>query len=325
MLDSATQRCKPGTKSDLCYLAMLIFNASLLFAQGSQPLTIPDGTPVELRFAQTIRRKAAVDPPTRPHTPAIDDVRPGDTVRLIVAMNLRVEGRVVIVKDAIAHATVTGGTSSFYTRRDPSETGLFLRLETVTGILNTEIPLRASKKGSQEPFYARLRNDHGGAVVYPAKIPHFIAGLPQIGDTPAFGESSWIPAGAHITAFIHGSVQLDRKAVEEAQSHLPAGGSAALVTVYRVKEGKHDHPSVFCDGELVAAIGEQQFAIQELTPGTHTCQVEDGKPLTIAATGGEEYFLRIHASGKNWELKRVESSEGQAAIANAQMVVKSDK
>lgn len=296
--------------------------ASPLFAQ---TLTIPDGTPVELRFAQTIRRKAAVDPPTRPNTPAIDDVRPGDTVRLVVAANLRIEGRVVIVKDAIAHATVTAGTSSFYTGHNPHETGLYLQLESVTEILNTEIPLRAWKKGAQEPFYARIRNDHGGAVVYPAKIPRFIAGLPQIGDTPAFGESNWIPANARLTAFVHGAVQLDRKALQEAQAQLPAGGAASLVTMYRTKDGNPGRPSVSCDGELVAAIGEQRFAIQELTPGPHTCQVEGGKPMAIAATGGEEYFLRLHASGKNWELKRVESSEGQAAIATAQMVLKSDK
>ena len=310
------------TNRALSLAVLFMLTASPLF---TQTLTIPDGTPVELRFAQTIRRKAAVDPPNRPNTPAIDDVRPGDTVRLIVAVNLRVEGRVVIVKDAIAHATVTAGTSSFYTRREPGETGLFLRLETVTGIANTEIPLRGSKKGGQEPFYARIRNDHGGTVVYPAKIPRFIAGLPQVGDTPAFGESSWIPAGARLTAFVHGPVQLDRKAVEEAQAQLPAGGAAALVTMYRVKDSNHGHPSVSCDGELVAEVGEQQFVIQELTPGAHTCQVEGGKPMPITASGGEEYFLRLHASGKNWELKRVEPSEGQAAIATAQMVLKSDK
>src|SRR5262249_46229014 len=157
---------------------------------------------------------------------------------------------------------------------------LFLQWETVTGILNTEIPLRATKKGKQEPFYARIQKDHG-AVVYPVKMPRFIAGLPQIGDTPAFVESSWIPAGAHITAFVHGAIQLDRKAVEEAQAQLPAGGSAALVTMYRVKDGNHSQPSVSCDGELLAAVGEQQFAVQELAPGTHTCQIEGGKPMTI--------------------------------------------
>lgn len=301
---------------------MFMFGVPLLFAQDTRTLIVPDGTPVELRFAQAIRRKTTVHAPSHPNTPPIDDVRKGDAVRLIVAVNLRVEGQVVIVRDAVARAIVTGETSPFYTGRASEETGLSLQFETVTGVLNTEIPLRAFKKGSQEPFYARIRGYGRGAVIYPAKIPRFVAGLPQIGDNRAFGESSWIPMGTRITAFVHGPVSLDRKAVEEAQAQLPAGGSAALITVYRVEDKNSGHLSVSCDGESIAAIGEKQFAIQELAPGAHICSVEAGKPITVAVAGGEEYYLRIHQSGKNWELKRVETSEGQAAIATAQMVTK---
>jgi len=314
---------------NFCYLVLLLMLGALAApAQdantASQTLTIPDGTPVELRFTETIRRRPAVNPSLRPSVPAANEVQPGDIVRLMVAANVRIEGRVVIAKDAITRARVTGGLGPGYTGQGNGESGLFLQLEPVPGINGIEIPLRAFKKSGQEPFYARIGKDNHGPIIRPAKIPSLAAHLPNFGDAPTFGESSVIPAGARITAFVHGPAQLDRQEVEQAQAQLPASGAAALVTIYRTKDGSPNRPSVTCDGERMAQIGEQQYAIWELPPGAHTCQTEGDKPTPIAVLAGEEYFLRLHPHGKNWELKRAEAAEAQAAMATAQMVTGSD-
>src|SRR5437763_12230398 len=320
-----------AARSNFCFkvlLVMMMLGAWLATAQdtptATRTLTIPDGTPVELRFMETIRRRPAVNHPVQSSVPAADEVLPGDIVRLVVAANLRIEGRVVIAKDAIARARVTGGLGPGYTGKGNGESGLFLQLEPAPGINGIEIPLRAFKNGGQEPFYARVWKGSHGSIVHPAKIPRLMAHLPNFGDAPPFGESSLILAGTRITAFVHGAAQLDRQEVEQAQAQLPASGAAGLVTIYRMKDGNHNRPSVMCDGEQVAQIGEQQYAIRELTPGAHTCQIEGDKPTPITVLACEEYFLRLHPRGKNWELKRVEAADGQVALATSQMITGSD-
>jgi len=292
-------------------------------ATPAQEVIIPDGTRLELRFAQGVWGKAAGKTPIPLPDGVSGEAQRGDVIRLIATANLRVDGRVVVTKGAVGHAVITDIVAPLLTTRS-KETGLYLRLEWIKSINDVEISLRGFKKGDAGPFYVQAVADHGGTSIRPVKISRLLVRIPNFEDTKSSSEKkNWVPKGARLTAFVHGPATLNRSEVELAQAQLPLSGAAALVTIYRTDDHSHDLVTVLCDGERVAQIGERQYASKELAPGSHSCQVEGEKALAIVAVGGEEYYARLHPrdSGKNWELKLVTAVEGENAVATAEMAL----
>ncbi len=291
-------------------------------ATPAQEIIIPDGTRIELRFAQGVWGQAAGKTPVPLPDGVQGEAHRGDVIRLIATANLRVDGRVVVTKGAVGHAIITDIVAPLLTTRS-KETGLYLRLEWIKSINDVEIPLRVFKKGDAGPFYAQAMTDHGGTTLRPVKISRLLVRMPNFEEKGSPDKKNWIPKGTRITVFVHGPAALNRSEVEQAQAQLPLSGAAALVTIYRTDDHTHDLVTVSCDGERIAQIGERQYASKELAPGAHSCQIdgEGEKALAIVAVAGEEYYARLHprGSGKNWELKLVPAVEGENAVAAAEM------
>lgn len=288
-----------------------------------QVIVIPDGTSVELRFVQEITGKVRRANPLLPPPNGVPEARAGDSVRLVAITNLRIDGRIVIAKGAVAKATITDVVPILYNKHPSEETGLFLQLDSVKSVNDVEIPLRAFRKGKPEHFYAVVKSEHGGVIVHPEKRLRIFGAISNNENDFPVDEKrrNWIPPGSRITAFVHGSATLDGRDVDEAQAQLPASASTATLTIYRIKDNRGEHVSVSCDTNTALQLSEQQYVLVELAPGAHSCQISGGKPVSITTAAGEEYYMHVrpHMLG-DWELKPVSVSEGEDGIAGAQMV-----
>ena len=297
-------------------------NADCRSTVAAQQFIIPDGTEVELRFAQEVAGKAVRANPLVPPPSGVPEAQAGDLVRLVATANVRIDGRVVIAKGAIGRATITNAVPVLYNKHPSEETGLFLQLDWIKGVDGAQIPLRAFKKGKPGRFHADVKSEHGGVVIHPQKtLPIFAAISNNENDFPADEKKkNWIPLGSRIAGFVQGAITLGRSEVEQAQAQLPISASTAVLTIYRTKDDHHSQVLVSCDGKQVAQIGERQYAVVELAPGHHSCQIAAEKALTITAAVSEEYFIHLQPRMfGGWELKLVSASEGEDGIAGAEM------
>ena len=297
-------------------------NADSPSTVAAQQFIIPDGTEVELRFAQEVAGKAVRANPLVPPPSGVPEAQAGDLVRLVATANVRIDGRVVIAKGAIGRATITNAVPVLYNKHPSEETGLFLQLDWIKGVDGAQIPLRAFKKGKPGRFYADVKSEHGGVVIHPQKtLPIFAAISNNENDFPADEKKkNWIPLGSRIAGFVQGAITLGRSEVEQAQAQLPISASTAVLTIYRTKDDHHSQVLVSCDGKQVAQIGERQYAVVELAPGHHSCQIAAEKALIITAAVCEEYFIHLQPRMfGGWELKLVSASEGEDGIAGAEM------
>ncbi len=308
--------------------------APMALHQADQDIVIPDGTQIELRFAQDVWGQA-VKKSALPVQVA-GQVQPGDTVRLVSVADVRIGARVVIAKGALAQATVVDVVAPImYERQQASETGLFLRFDWLKSINGAEIPLRAFKKGTSGRFHAKVVSDGKRAKVLPDKITPFLSKMAtsndednaghrisQRGIQKADGQKNWIPAGTTITSFVQGAFPLNAAEVEQAQAQLPKLNSGAMLSIYRSQDHKSVQRAVSCDSQEPTQIGERQYVVLALSDGQHSCQVDKEEPLVINVRAGDEIFVHLHlrALGGGWTLKQVSASEGEAGVAASELV-----
>jgi hypothetical protein len=278
----------------------------------SQTIAIPDGTPVQLRFAQPVRGKVSAA------ANIVRQAKFGDQVRLVAAADVRVSDLVVVAKGAIGQATVMKVSYPLLTL-----TGVALRLDWVEDVTGKHVPLRAFKNGKAQPFNVQVLSAYAGMTARPENLRDDIIGKDAV-DPVVLHRKSWIPAGTRILAFVHGTVVLDLSALKDAQILLPISNEIATLTVYRTKGQDDKQPLVFCDGNEIGPIGARHYMIIELTPGKHACRVERQEPLEITAHPGEEYFLRLRSGAMTggWKLQLVDTAEGEDGIANLELVGK---
>jgi hypothetical protein len=301
-------------------------------------IIVPDGTQVELRFAQDVWGQA-VKKSALPVQVA-GQVQPGDTVHLVSVADVRIGARTVIAKGALAQATVVDVVAPImYERQQASETGLFLRLDWLKSINGAEVPLRAFKKGTSGRFHVKVVSDGKRAKVLPDKITPFFSkmatsndedagnrisqrGIQKRGIQKEDGPKNWIPAGTTITSFVQGAFPLNAAEVEQAQAQLPKLNSGAMLSIYRSQGHKSVRRTVSCDSQEPTQIGERQYVVLALSAGQHSCQVDKEEPLVINVRAGNEIFahLRPQALGGGWTLKLVSASEGEAGVAAAELV-----
>lgn len=286
-----------------------------------QRLGIPDGTTIQLRFAQPVRAKMPTDycetMPQQCQYGLPPETKPGETVRLVAAADVRVSGLVVVAKGAAAQATIIRVRHALW-----DSTGLVLKFDWVEDVAGGRIPLRLSDRGKPEAFEVSVKSVSGGMVARRARmVREFSRGLVLPLDRN-IGMLAWIPVGTRILGFVHEDFVLDEPAIREAQALLPVSTENAIITVYRTKGGAESAPFVVCDGKKIDAIGPLQYTVLELPPQKHTCQIERHKPLEILAQAGEEYFFRLHYGtlAGNWELESVSAAEGEDEVVNLKPV-----
>jgi hypothetical protein len=315
---------KPHSHSKTGYVALVTLGlVSLLGAQNAPPpaapgqgspspeqaITIPDGTPVEMRFAQPVRGKM-IDP-----VDVGTEAQPGNTVRLVAAADVRIGELVVIAEGAVAQATVTTVKRPLTTL---VATGLGLQLDWVEDVTGTHVLLRVSPKGEPQPFMVQVLSTPGGVIARPETLRGDVAGKNAVDFSLLWRARLYVPAGTRITAYVYGSPALDRARVEEAQASFYQFQSTVVdVTIYRTKGHGHERPRVLCDGNLGRQIGEREFMHLNMSAGKHSCQIENQTPKEITVEGGHEYYLHLQRSGSSWELKQVTVGEGEDSIEDA--------
>jgi hypothetical protein len=292
--------------------------ASQAVESGSNPdvVAIPDGTPVEMRFAQAVRGKMLdpVDVGTEAH--------PGDKVRLVAAADVRVGNLIVIPEGALAQATVLQVKRPLTTL---NATGLGLQLDWVEDVTGAHRALRVSPKGESEPFMLKVVSGSAGLVARPETLRSDLVGKDAVDFAEIWRSRAYIPAGTRLMVYVHGEAVLDATKVEEAQNRVSFSQfeTTADLTIYRTKGHGRDRPRILCDGRLAGRVGEQQYLHLDLAPGLHTCLAENQKPREITVQVGQAYYLHLQRSGSNWELKPVSEGEGEDSIESADPAPKS--
>src|SRR5215470_4244189 len=134
---------------------------------GKAVVTIPDGTPVEMRFAQPVRGKV-LNP-----VDAGAEAKPGDVVHLVSVADIRVGGLIVIAEGAIAQATVARVKKPLTTLVD---TGLGLQLDWIEDVTGAHVALRISPQGESAPFMVQVLSTKSGIVARPETLQGDIIG-----------------------------------------------------------------------------------------------------------------------------------------------------
>jgi hypothetical protein len=261
----------------------------------SNIITIPDGAPVQLRFARPVRGKVPMA------TNAVPQAKPTDTVRMVVAADVRVDNLVVIAKGTIGQVTVVKVWHPFM-----ALTGLSLRFDWIKDVTGRTVLLRAIQKGKPEPFTVQVLSTYGGMIARPETLRGDLMGSDSMDISLAWRRKTWIPAGTRIQGFVQGANARDRAEVIDAQALLPNSNEIATLTVYRTKGQDESRPRLICDGKEIDKIGAHQYATLELTPGKHTCQAEHDPTLEIVAHAGETLpEVQINHEAKNPSLVRL--------------------
>ena len=286
----------------------------------SQAVSVPDGTPIPMRFAQAmwgIFFSPFVSDPPRP------PFRIGDTVRLVAAEDVLIGGQLVIRKGSPGQATLID--FNLPNRKNPT-TGLELRLDWVKSITGQQLPLRPfSKHRKWGAISLDVYSDHGGFFVDQsedsvAKVlfkSFTFQYLPK-----EVHRKLWVPAGTRMIGFLQGTASLDGTQLAEARARFPQPNSTGLLTVYRMKGQVDQKIKVLCDENELGQLGARQYFVLELQPGRHFCNVDKNDRLEFSVSAGAELYLYLHShalSGK-WSFDLVDAPVGEDGIAESELV-----
>lgn len=271
----------------------------------SQIVSIPDGTPIEMRFAQ-----AVVGSGSRARRDAEDQETPqaelGDKVRLVATSDVRLGSLVAVEKGAIGQATVTQVKSPLRSY----SSGIRLQLDWIDDVNGQRLPLRATATGTPQGVMMFVRKTSSGVIAGPERRGKMQS---LTGEFRNSGKES-IPAGTRIVGYVQASTLFE---IKDARG--PALDQAlATLTIYQLRGGSSEATTITCDGNQVGMVGAQRYLVLNLPPGKHSCHVDTGKELNMVLDADGEYFARIEA--KDMGLKAVSVGEGEDAIAGLEPV-----
>jgi hypothetical protein len=277
-------------------------------------VTVPDGTAVEMRFAQPVRGKM-LDP--------VDvgaEAMPGDRVRLVSAADVRVGDLIVIAEGAIAQASVLRVKRPLSSLKG---TGLVLQFDWIEDVTGAQLPMRILPAGDPQPFMLKVTSTSAGVVARPETLRSDLAGRDAVDVPEIWRSKSYIPIGTRVTAYVHGAHALDSTKVEEAQDRVSFTQfeTTADATIYRTKGHGGDRVRILVDGKLAGQIGEKQYLHLDLAPGEHSFQIESQAAQVIKVQMGREYYFHLRPRAGSWELKTVTTGEGEDSIADADPAV----
>jgi hypothetical protein len=322
-----------GLKTSLALVAMGVV-ASVLSAQSQNPnsveptasaseqyppITLPDGTPIHLRFAQPVYGLAAVSRDLA--------VKRGSTVRMVVAADVRVGHRVVVAKGALAQASVASvwlpKNDARLHQYDPVVTGLSLKLDWATAVTGTRIPLRPLRNGHSKPFDVEVVSEKGGMEVNALRFSRTLLGpaMSELFSGKVLHMKMWIPDGARMSAFVDGDARFEHNDLDQAQTEMPLPNMNATLYIFRIKDKQGTSPPVACDDIESGSLAQRQMTGLDLTPGKHSCHVGPSPVAQLTMDGGNEYYLWLRRTGENkWELKQVSTEEGEDRSADAELL-----
>lgn len=311
--DSSPAQVRPTTKTEVPNIQIL------------------EGTVVQLRFAQALwGMKAGYR--VRPN-----HVQPGEEIRLVVAEDVLIDGKVVLRKGSPAQATVQEVWEPSVDMHGIQEfcTCIALQFDWIKSINNQEIPIRAyekpnlkaKEKGKVPAFSLVVDSTSTGAVAKPVPFgwdmlkpgnfaKEYIEYMTFYTAIRSLHRKDWVPPGTRMTSYVDENVLLDAAAVNEAQESLPAPNENALVMIYRLKAKKDKQAQITCDSKDAGELGAKQFMTLELTPGKHTCQADSKFPVEFSVAGGQEYYLAVKADklDDHWHLTLVSNAEGEDGV-----------
>jgi len=317
-------------KSSLAALLLCLFCSFVLCGQATPPretapdesmaraeLTIPNGTPVILRFSQPV---VGVPESYRMH--AVDHAHKGDHVRLVVAEDIRIGNVVVVKKGSLAEATVA--EADMPSKYD--ESGLRLKFEWMKSVNDQKIPIRQKRKGNGKeskkfPVYL-FRTSTGTFLGFGMQVRGFGDAFQHILQQEMGQRWTIIPVGTRVRAYVNGSISLDAMEVSKALAAFPAQNPTATVTIYREKGPAAEQPHVVCDEKDLGGLSQWQYFLLEMEPGKHRCFSKLEEKFEFSVAAGEDFYMKLHRSkmsGK-WELKGIDSAAGEDAIANSVLV-----
>lgn len=276
-------------------------------------ISIPDGTPVALRFAEPL-----VGIPQFSPTNSIQHAKRGDLVHLVVASDVWVDGVSVIRKGSLAQATVMKAGVPNWQYED---SGLELRFDWVKSVNGEEISLRQkknAKKSGKFPVVMISSSSGNAHIITGFSWEHrsLSEGLHQEMKVKLHHQWTVVPAGTRVKAYIQGNALLDADTVGKALAELPESNPSAVVTIYREKGPKEQQVQVSCDEKDLYALQDRQYFVTEMGPGKHNCRVEKGEVSNFIVSAGEEIYLRVHhgTMSSKWEMSVVDTSAGEDAI-----------
>jgi len=316
-----SRQAAPHVFACLC-LASALFAQQIETRTPDQPtppaatVTIPDGTKVELRFAQPVWGKTAK------LGDAQIEAKPGDKIRLVVVSPVRVSNLVVIAKGAVGEVTVAG---VWRPSQKYPDSGVSLKLDWVLDVTGEQVPLRLSPAGRGGASSVDVMAEKGGFVVRPDELRHdLIQAMTMTYLITMLRQKSWIPAGARMMGYVHGAVAVDAAELQKAQTELPVANPTATVTIFRTKGHRETPIRIQCDGNDLGQIGARQYVTTELAPGKHSCQAQPDARVQLETEAGGEYFVYLHSRGwsGSWELKPVSTAEGEDGTAGSELAAK---
>ena len=279
-------------------------------------ITLPNGTPVPLRFARAVWGLAAGNRLRPVHA------KPGDVIPIVAAADVSIGGLVVIRKGSAGEATVRNvwmPVRDKYGSLVPC-TCFSLHLDWIRSINGQLIPLRPNLKGKNGPVVYDVFSTHTGAIAKPFHLGRgLFDALTFTYIVKMAHERDWLPAGTRTTVYVDGNFPLLASDVEDDQAGLPIPNESGLVMIYRTKGQKEKELHVFCDSKEVGTLGSLQYAVIEMHPGEHSCQAEQAGKLEFSVAGGAEHYLYLEygtLSG-SWKLSVVDNLEGEDGIAAA--------
>jgi len=285
--------------------------------QSAEPgkLTVPNGTPVMLRFAEPV-----VGMPQSLLMKTVQHAKPGDRVRLVVATDVRVQSLIVVKKGSLAQATVIQ-----VSRPDKyDESGLQLRFDWMKSVNDQGIPIRQKRNGKDSnKFIAHLFVKPGGTYIgFGLDTRSWSDGWRRMMMREAGQQWTVIPVGTRIRAYVNGDMLLNSEEVTKAFAALPAQNPTATVTIFREKGPMKEQPHVVCDEKDLGVLSQWQYFLLEMEPGKHSCFSDRTEKFEFSVLAGEDFYAelrRTKMSGK-WKLQETDSATGEDAIATSLLV-----
>jgi hypothetical protein len=276
-------------------------------------ITIPEGTLIELRFAQAVVGRGGSRARRDAQNDETVEAEVGDKVRLVVAADVKIAGIVVIEKGALAQATVTKVKSDLTS----FSSGIGLNLESVDDVTGEKLPLRPAAVGAPRTVMLVVKRTTSGVVAQPEPEdgPHLLSGPFR-----STGLAS-VPAGTRIYAYLNEDVSFDADKLQQA----PKPNGPATITFFRVRERTSSAITISCNGRKLGRVGVLHYLTAELPPGWYSCQADGQRTLEIAAEANAEYFVRIVLQHGEASLVPVSVGEGEDGLADSEPVIERPK
>jgi hypothetical protein len=284
-------------------------------------IVIPDGTGVKLRFAQLVYAR---------HRFRVPAVQEGDAVRLVVGADVRIGGKLVIARGALAEATVVSAMELL-----PSQpgTGVELHLDWVEAVTGEQLRLRSTRQRHGLRFWVDVASTDRGIVARPATFTGRIKELKNpVKAACLYARVEWkinlcreieyIPAGTRIDAFVDGAFELDSAEVDAAQSRYFSRGDRAALTIYRAGEQRREKMAIYSGENMIAELAAEEYLAVELNPGRYEIHAANKEPLLVELQAEDEAYVHVRwrKLGSRWELKIVDTLQGEDAVDMGQSV-----